>query len=255
MDARAHEPNKDGQDADDMPIDDDAFDQADKRAAHLARKPKIDKARAAIQSIQNMGDDAPDGMAAQLLVLTQQVTEYDQEGKDLASPKAKKNMLRLAHVKAARVCAAKKLEAEQCQKALEGHREAITVANAEIAKLEPVLKQLLEEQVQTTQAKDEALAAWTKAEGGEAKPVVAVAGATGSSPSQFSRRPNPKYWIGMLARMVWHFLECLRPPSATSARTSNIARPGQTNCRPSTIRLFRCRTCTFKGPRLLSRSI
>jgi hypothetical protein len=186
LDASAPVPPKGAQD-DDMPVDEDAFDQADRRAAHLERKPKIDKAWAAILTIQSLGDDAPDGMANQLLLLTQQVADYDQEGKDIASPKAKKNMLRLAHVKAAKACANKKLEVEQCQKALEDHRQAIAVATAEIAKLEPVLVQLREEQVQTAQAKDDAHAAWTKAKGGEAKPVVTVAGATGSSPTALAK--------------------------------------------------------------------
>ena len=48
-------------------------------------------------------------------------------------------------------------------------------------------QELREEQEQTAQAKDEAHAAWTKAKGGEAKPLATVAGANGSSPTALAK--------------------------------------------------------------------
>ena len=110
-----------------------------------------------------------------------EVDAHELEGRGLATPKARKNILRMAHVKATAAYNAKKAECEKCDKDIEKHKEARRVADEHVARLEAILKGLADELVQAERAKDEAFQAWSVVKDGAAKLPATVAGAEGSS--------------------------------------------------------------------------
>jgi len=162
-------------------------DLKERRTEHNNRRQHIDEVRAALKALKAM-TNCPDHLAAEIVRMEGEIEAHEQEGRELATPKVRKNNLRLAHTKATAAFNAKKSECEKCEKDIAKHREAISVARAELEKLEPISKELSNELVQAERVKEDALREWSAAKLGAAKSPAIVADAGGSSHTSLAKQ-------------------------------------------------------------------